>query len=276
MLPALLSVADFQRALNEAPIPLMVVDASYYLPHELKDASALYRQEQIPTACFFDIEAVCDTTSLLPHMLPTPEQLERALQSFGVTPDSWIVVYDQKGVFSSPRFWWMCHALGWERVSVLDGGLPAWKAAGGAVVSQGQESSAKRSTLPLGLARREAWVATLPQVQSAIDDVQTCILDARGADRFHGRVPEPRAGLKSGHIPSSCNVPYPEVLNPETGCYQPLNVLEERLADALTHPRVITTCGSGVTACILTLAFYLLGKHPLAVYDGSWAEYGQL
>jgi thiosulfate/3-mercaptopyruvate sulfurtransferase len=305
-LPNLLSSEALQALQANQPNwsnTLVVVDASYYVPTEQKQADRLFEACHMPKAHFFDIDRICDHESDLPHMLPSVEQFEAALLAMGVTPESWIVVYDQKGVFSSTRFWWMCRIFGWQRVSVLDGGLPAWQRLGGAtesgtVATAAAPQQASSQATSLGLSFNPALLATLQQILHATRSTQPThsvplILDARSEARFSGKQPEPRQGLASGHIPHSKNLPFSELLTNE-GVFKAPEALKAIFAQVMgggsdsTDPNdqqdrkspqpaesIICTCGSGVTACIVAFALEQVGYRHVSVYDGSWAEYGQ-
>jgi len=225
----------------------------------------------IPGARRFDFDQrICKPDTALPHMMPSSELFETEVRRLGIDSDSRLVVYDDVGVYASPRAWWMLRAMGHERVAVLDGGLPAWIEAGHAVATS------------YGEAQREGGFRARPvtgafcdaaEVLRAIDDPACAILDARSAGRFHGTEPEPRPNMRSGHMPSARNLPFPQVLS--GGRMKPVSELRTLLAPLVaTDRRLITSCGSGLTACVLTLAADLAGYEKLTVYDGSWAEWG--
>ncbi len=249
---------------------LSPVDGSYFLPIMKRDAFAEYRAEHIPGAVFFDIEAVSDHSTDLPHMLPGPTQFGDAVGALGVGDGDTVVVYDTTGLFSAPRVWWTFRLFGAKSVYILDGGLPKWKAEGRPVVAAETKRAAKKFTADMNVGA----VALLDDVCMALADGSVQVVDARSAERFAGTAPEPRPGLRSGHMPRALNVPYERLL--ENGRL----VSRERAAavfkDAgvdLDKP-IITSCGSGVTAAVLTFALESLGKTPRGLYDGSWAEWG--
>jgi thiosulfate/3-mercaptopyruvate sulfurtransferase len=247
-----------------------VVDGSYFLPTQKRDAHAEYRDAHIPGAVFFDIEAVSDHSTDLPHMLPGPRQFGEVVGALGIGDGDIVVVYDSTGLFSAARVWWTFRLFGAKSVYILDGGLPKWKAEGRPLDSGVTERPPKQFTAQMNVGA----VAMLDDVRMALSGDATQIVDARSAERFAGKAPEPRPGLRSGHMPGSFNVPYDRLL--ENGRL----ASRERVAAAFTSAGVdldkpiITTCGSGVTAAILTFALESLGKEPKGLYDGSWAEWG--
>jgi thiosulfate/3-mercaptopyruvate sulfurtransferase len=249
---------------------VIVVDGSYFLPTQKRDALAEYREGHIPGAVFFDIEAVSDHSTELPHMLPGPKQFGEAVGALGIGDGDTVVVYDSTGLFSVARVWWTFRVFGAKSVYILDGGLPKWKAEGHPLDKDDTKRAPKTFTAEMNVGA----VAMLDDVRLALagDDVQ--VVDARSAERFAGRAPEPRPGLHSGHMPGAFNVPYDRLLDGGRLASR------DKIAKAFTSAGVdldkpiITSCGSGVTAAILTFALESLGKEPKGLYDGSWAEWG--
>jgi len=249
---------------------VIAVDGSYFLPTQKRDAHAEYRAGHIPGAVFFDIEAVSDHSTELPHMLPGPTQFGEAAGKLGIGDGDSVVVYDSTGLFSAARVWWTFRLFGAKNVYILDGGLPKWKAEGRPIETGDTKRTPKTFTAEMNVGA----VAMLDDVRMAQTDDSVQIVDARSAERFAGKAPEPRPGLRSGHMPRSFNVPYDRLI--ENGRL----ASRERVAAAFTSAGVdldkpiITSCGSGVTAAILTFALESLGKEPKGLYDGSWAEWG--
>lgn len=249
---------------------VVVVDASYFLPTQKRDGRAEYRSGHIPGAVFFDIEAVCDHSTDLPHMLPGSTQFGEAAGALGIGDGDTVVVYDSQGLYSAARVWWTFRVFGAEKVFILDGGLPKWKAEGRPV----ETTETKRPPKQFHAEMDIEPVAMLADVRMALADDSAQIVDARSAERFAGTAPEPRPGLRSGHMPGSFNVPFQNVL--ENGRLASRERIEAAFASAgvdLDKP-IVTSCGSGVTAAILTLALDSIGKTALRLYDGSWSEWG--
>jgi len=262
----LISTADLAGRLGESD--LRVVDASWFV--DGRDARAAWREAHIPKAVFFDIDEVADTTSHLPHMMPTPEKFAQAAGDLGISETDRIAVYDQQGLFSAARVWWAFRVMGAVNVRVLDGGLPKW------VREKRPVESGAVGVRPALFqpTRRAALVRTMAAIEEELA-AREQVVDARPAPRFRGEAPEPRQGLRSGHMPGARNVPFGELLNKD-GTMKAAPDLAAIFAEAGVDPGrpVTTTCGSGVTAAIVALALARLGQEGAAVYDGAWAEWG--
>ena len=250
---------------------LRILDAAWYLPAAGRDARAEYSAAHIPGARFFDIDEITDNRSTLPHMAPPPEKFIARMRAMGVGDGHQVVVYDGSGLFSAARVWWTFRLMGKTDVAVLDGGLPKWRAEGREVEDTPPVIRDRHMTV----SRQNHLVKDVTQVAHAAKLAEAAIIDARSAARFAGDAPEPRAGLRAGHIPGARNVPYTTMLNGD-GTLKSVAELRTVFAAAgvdLTKP-AITTCGSGVTAAILSLALERIGHRNHALYDGSWAEWG--
>ena len=247
-----------------------VVDGSYALPTLQRDVQAEYRAGHIPGAVFFDIEAISDHSTELPHMLPGTTQFGEAVGALGIGDGDTIVVYDSAGLYSAARVWWTFRIFGARNVLILDGGLPKWTAEGRPLEKGDVKRPPKKFTAEMNVGP----VAMLADVRMALTSEGAQVVDARSAERFSGKAPEPRPGLRSGHMPGSFNVPYSRLV--ENGRLLPRERIQAAFVEAgvdLDKP-IITTCGSGLTAAILTLALELIGREPKGLYDGSWAEWG--
>ncbi|SET60852.1 3-mercaptopyruvate sulfurtransferase [Oceanicella actignis] len=268
--PRLLVSTEWLAEHLSAP-DVKVLDASWHMPDSGRDARAEFAAAHIPGAQFFDIDEIADTRSSLPHMAPPPEKFVSRVRKLGVGDGHRVVIYDQAGIFSAPRAWWLFRLFGHRDVAVLDGGLPRWIAEGRPVEDLPATPRDRHFT-----ARRDAsLVRDVTQVAQAVKLGSEQIVDARSPGRFRGDEPEPRPGLRSGHIPGAINLHYRELLT-EDGRMKPpaeLRAAFEAAGVDLSRP-VITSCGSGVTAAILSLALELIGHRDHALYDGSWAEWG--
>jgi thiosulfate/3-mercaptopyruvate sulfurtransferase len=251
---------------------LLLFDASWYVPAEQRDARALYRQAHLPGARFFDIDAIADTESRLPHTVPSTAQFERLIGALGVRNEARVVFYDQQGMYSAPRAWWLMQLFGHERSAVLDGGLPRWRSEGRAVEQD------EPGPPPVTSYQARFNARLLRGLGDLLDNLRAggeVVLDARARARFHAEVPEPRAGLRGGHIPGSRSLPFTEVLNDGQTMKEPAQLRALFAAHGIdATSRVVTTCGSGLTAAVLTLALTVAGLPRGALYDGSWTEWG--
>ena len=250
---------------------IVVVDGSWYLPTMQRDAQAEYLAAHIPGAVRFDIDTVRDASSALPHMLPSPEQFAEQVGAMGIGDGMKIIVYDGAGLFSAPRVWWTFKTFGARDVAILEGGFPAWTREGCPV----EEGPARPRSPRVFTARFDhSAVAALADVRRALDLGNAQVVDARPGDRFRGEAPEPRAGVRSGHIPGSLNLPFTEIV--ENGRLKDPAAIAAALARAGIAPDrpVITSCGSGVSAAILSVALDSIGRPARAIYDGAWAEWG--
>ncbi|MFP4327937.1 MAG: 3-mercaptopyruvate sulfurtransferase [Paracoccaceae bacterium] len=268
--PRILVSTDWLAAHLNDP-DLRVLDGSFYLPEMGRDARAEYAEGHIPGARFFDIDDIADQRSDLPHMAPPPEKFMSRLRAMGVGDGHQVVVYDGAGLFSAPRVWWTFRLMGKTDVAVLDGGLPKWKAEGRPLEDLPPVVRDRHMTAR----RQNHLVRDVTQVAAASKLGDHEIIDARAPGRFRGEDPEPREGLRGGHIPGSRNLHYRALLN-DDGTMKDEAGLRAAFAAAgvdLSRP-AITTCGSGVTAAILSLAMERLGKTDHSLYDGSWAEWG--
>ena len=259
---------------RDAP-DVAILDGSWHLPAEKRDPRAEYAAGHIPGARFFDIDAISDQASSLPHMLPPQEKFAAHMKDLGIGDGDCVVAYDAstQGLFSAARVWWTLRAFGHDNVAVLDGGLKKWRAEGRAVTA---DPPPVRKARGFGTHPDRVLVRSLEQMQALVAAGNGQIVDARAAGRFQGREPEPRPGLRSGHIPGARNLPFATLLCADGTLKQPaeLRAAFERAGIDLARP-VVTSCGSGVTAAVLSLALAVLGSPAHGLYNGSWSEWGQ-
>ncbi len=262
---------DWLASRLDAP-DLVVLDASLHLPHTGRSPKAEFLAAHIPGALFFDIDDIADEKNPLPHMLPSTAKFASRMKRMGVGDGMRVIVYDSEGLYSAARAWWMFRIMGHDEVAVLNGGLKKWRAEGRPLEDGEPRRRSERHFTPRFHAE---LVRDAAEVKALIGDKTTQIVDARAAGRFEGRDPDPRPSLRKGHIPSSRNVPFASLLDPD-GTLKPAAELGAIFAKAgvdIGKP-VVTTCGSGVTAGVVALALALLGRPDAAVYDGSWVEWG--
>jgi thiosulfate/3-mercaptopyruvate sulfurtransferase len=248
-----------------------VLDGTWHMPQLKRDTRAEFVEAHIPGAVFFDIDRIADTAVPLPHMLPSPEAFAASVGALGIGDGDRVVVYDVRGPISAARVWWTFRVFGHDGVAVLDGGLRKWRAEGRAL-----QSSEPRPTQRRFAPRyRPELVRDLAAMRANLGDRRKQVLDARSPGRFMGAEPEPRTGLRGGHLPGSLNLPYEELYQTD-GTFIPPDALRQAFVKsgvALGKP-VVTSCGSGITACVLALGLHLAGHDQVAVYDGSWTEWG--
>jgi thiosulfate/3-mercaptopyruvate sulfurtransferase len=251
---------------------LRIVDGTFTLPGVTPTGQELYLARHIPGAVFFDIDDIADEHNPLPHMLPTPEKFSAQMRKLGLGDGHKIVVYDSAGLSSAGRPWWMLRVFGHQDVAILDGGLPKWQAEGRPVTDDIPALRERHFTARLNT----LLVRDKEQMLGNLTAQREQVIDARSRPRFEGSAKEPRAGLRSGHIPGSLNLPFDELTDRQTRTLRPAEVLAARFAAAgLERGKpVVASCGSGVTACALAFGLHLLGWPDAAVYDGSWSEWG--
>ncbi len=265
----LVSTAWLAARLGSAEV--QVVDASWFMPSEPRTGGEAYAAGHIPGAVFFDIDAIADHATDLPHMLPAADAFAQAAGALGLRRDLTVVVYDAQGIFSAPRVWWTLRTMGFPEVFVLDGGLVKWRAEDRPV-----ETALRRpAATTIEPAFDPSLVRDIDAVRATLSARDAQVIDARPAPRFRGEVPEPRAGLRGGHMPGALNVPFGGLINADGTMKSPeaLRAAFEGAGADLQGP-LVTTCGSGVSAAVLALALARLGREDVAVYDGSWTEWG--
>ena len=296
--PSVLISASEAKAILSSSDAVVLLDASWYMPAVHRDPKKEFSLSRIPNSKFFDVDAVKDVNSSLSHMLPESFAFSAACDALGIENDAKIIVYDraERGMFSAARCWWMFEVFSHSGdVFVVDGGFEAWKREGYEIDKEEKLESIEATGEAVELAYREGgrekrydYTAQLDQSRvigmedvllQVVEKEERVCVDARPEGRFLGTVPEPRAGLAKGSIPNSKNVPFPEVMDTETGAFKDIEALSKVFENAgidvaNTEKTIVATCGTGVTACILTLALKLLGRDDVAVYDGSWCEWG--
>ncbi len=267
----LVSTEWLAEHLKDANVKLL--DATFKLPGVLPLPKDDYLAAHIPGAVYFDVDAVSDHSNPLPHMYPSAEQFGRDVGALGVSNNDTVVIYDSGGWVAAPRAWWMFLSYGHRDVRILNGGLKKWRAEGRPVESG--EVTAKPATFKASYDAKR--VRSIEQMIANVKSRAEQVIDARAADRFEGRAPEPRAGIRAGHIPGALNLPYNNLFDAATGTMKPLEELRKAFAGAGvdTEKPIVTSCGSGVSAGVLTLALYRLGVENTALYDGSWSEWGK-
>jgi thiosulfate/3-mercaptopyruvate sulfurtransferase len=250
---------------------IKIVDASWYLPQMGRNARAEYDQGHIPEAVFFDVDEICDLDASAPHMLPKPEKFASRMRKMGIGDGNRVIIYDGAGLFSAARVWWMFRAMGHEDVAVLDGGLPKWKAEERPLDDMAPLARERHYTARLN----NLVVRDMGQMLRNVETKREQVIDARAPGRFDGSEPEPREGMKSGHIPGAINLPFPKLLN-EDKTMKSGDELRALFGDLGLAPNAptVTSCGSGVTAAVVYLGLSMAGYRNLALYDGSWSEWG--
>lgn len=265
--PSLVSVEWLEH--HRGDDRLQIVDASWHLPGSGRVGADEFGKGHIPGAVFFDIDRVADPNTDLPHMLPSADDFAGSVGALGIGNEDTVVVYDALGLFSAARVWWMFRVFGHQRVAILDGGLPAWISAGYPLEAGWPEP--EPAAFDAQLHTDAVWY--LDDVGHNLQSEEALVLDARSADRFAGRTSEPRPGLRVGHIPGSVSLPYDRLLDRATGRLRAPEELRALFAGTERTP-VVCSCGTGVTACVLAFGLHRIGHDKIAVYDGSWTEWG--
>ena len=269
MTDPLISTAELAARFGEPG--LRILDASWFLPGVPRDPKAEFLERHIPGAAFFDLEEISDHANPLPHMLPTPEAFATAVGALGVGDGDTVVTYASDGLVPAARAWWMFRAMGFDKVRVLNGGLPQWLAEDRPVQSGPATPLAANFTAK----SRPELVRSFETVGDALTTRSAQVIDVRAAGRFRGDAPEPRPGLRAGHMPGATNVPHSTLLDAD-GAMLDTAGLAARFADAAIDPNkpIVASCGSGVSACVAALGLARLGQWEAAVYDGSWVDWG--
>lgn len=265
---ALISCQWLKEHLEDSKLIIFDASMTNTLPGITKSSTDNF----IPRAQHFDFDQeICQQDNPLPHMLPTAEQFTQQIQEKGVNHDSLVVIYDSQGIYSAPRVWWMLKTMGFNNAYILDGGLPAWLKDTFPTTNRHHVNTQQGNFIAK---LQIQWLSTSQDILSTIDSSDTKVLDARSTERFTGSAPEPRAGLRSGHIPNAISLPFTQLL--DNGHYKSLAQLQSLFSQlkADKNNRLICSCGSGITACIILFAAYLIGYRNLSVYDGSWVEWG--
>ncbi len=251
-----------------------LVDCTYFLPNDGRTGPEEYKKQHLPGAVFFDIDDVKNADDPLPHMIPSAEVFSSKVRKLGLGDGNRIICYDHNGGGSAAaRVWWMFRLFGHDDVAVMDGGLPKWLAEGRPVTDDIPTPQERHFTAR----ENHMMVRSIEQILSNIDSKREDVIDVRAAGRFAGTAPEPRAGMRSGHMPGAFNLPYGDLMDPEKNFVmrsaEEIKALADKAGIDMKRP-LVTSCGSGVTACYAALAFYLIGKEDVAIYDGSWSEWG--
>lgn len=246
-----------------------VVDASWYMPEDKREPAREFEAAHIPGAVFFDIDGIADHSTGLPHMMPRPGEFSKAVGALGITDRETVVVYDGAGMFSAPRAWWMLKAMGHKDVKVVDGGFPKWKREVRAI----ETGPARADTKFFTAIPRPAIMRDFDAVMGIVQDRSAQMVDARSASRFTAQEPEPRAGVRGGHMPGALNVPWRSVVAAD-GTLKSKEDLRAAFAHVDIYQPIVTTCGSGISAAVLMLALDEIGARDVALYDGSWTEWG--
>lgn len=267
--------AELQSLMASNKDHLKILDATFVLPGDLLDPEQEFKARRIDNAQLFDIQATANPDTNIPNMLPIPPDFERVAIRLGISNDDMIVVYAQHGMVMGPaRVWWMFRTFGHDRIAVLNGGLPAWESEGYPVNTDLPSDEGSRGTFTATY--RPELVYSLENVMNAVENSACTIMDARSPERFSGQSEEPRPNMRAGHIPGSCNIPAKSLIDSQSGKLKPRAEIENifKSAGCEDCTELISTCGSGVTACMIALALYNLGKKNVPVYDGSWSEWG--